>query len=123
MKLLEAIAEFDARQYNTVDHDQKVKWLEQVDYRIFGQIISTHENPAITEFAGYDGDNVDLLAPEPYSAMYIWWLESQVHLMNKEYNEYNNAILLYNKEYEDYARWYTRNHLPLREHNHFRFGG
>ena len=123
MKLLEAIAEFDARQYNTVEHDQKVKWLAQVDQRIFSQIISTHEDPSVTEFHGYAEEDAQLLAPEPYSAMYIWWLEAQGHLLNKEYDEYNNAILLYNKEYEDYARWYTRNHLPLREHNHFRFGG
>lgn len=123
MKLLEAIAEFDARQYNTVEHDQKVKWLSQVDQRIFSQIISTHQDSAVTEFHGYTEEDTQLLAPEPYSAMYIWWLEAQTHLLNKEYDEYNNAILLYNKEYEDYARWYTRNHLPLREHNHFRFGG
>ncbi len=123
MKLMDAIAEFDARQYNTVDPEQKIKWLERVDQRVFQQIIQTHENPAVTEFTGYGAEDADLLVPEPYSALYIWWLEAQVHLLNKEYDDYNNAVLLYNKEFEDYARRYTRTHMPLAENNDFRWGG
>ena len=123
MKLMDAIAEFDARQFNTVDTEQKVKWLERVDQRVFQQIIKTHENPAITEFPGYGTEDAELLIPEPYSTAYIWWLEAQVHLLNKEYDDYNNAVLLYNKEFEDYARWYTRTHMPLAVHNDFHWGG
>lgn len=181
MKLMDAIAEFDARQYNTVDPEQKIKWLERVDQRVFQQIIKTHEGAdkekaieeyiqanvtaheeAVVEymkvnevsreeaeqnvvfqeikykeakeyieatrndifFKGYtNGVDAELLIPEPYSTAYIWWLEAQVHLLNKEYDDYNNAVLLYNKEFEDYARWYTRTHMPLAENNDFRWGG
>ena len=60
-----------------------------------------------------DDKNFLLLAPPPYDQMYISWLESRINYANAEYGRYNNAIAIFQSEYEAYRNWYNRNHLPI----------
>ena len=83
MKISEAIAEVDAAKINTYSVEQKIKWLNRLDTRIYNQIILTHhyndgEDPVV--FDGYDvGDeDTELIVGEPYAEMYVRWLEGQI---------------------------------------------
>ena len=53
--------------------------------------------------------------------MYIRWLEAQIHYTNGEYNKYNNAIIMFNTQFESYESYYTRNHMPLSRGRRFLF--
>ena len=79
-------------------------------------IIDTHTGADKVCFTGYtDKTALDtvLLAPEPFSEMYLRWMEAQIHYHNGEYGKYNNAILLFNTEFNAYAAFYNQHHMPV----------
>ena len=102
---------------NGVDRPMKIKWLSTLDQRIKKEIIDLHEDDGCdTVFNGYGestpGDTV-LLVPAPYEPLYIHWLEAQMAYINGEFNQFNNAITMYNAEYASFASAYRREHKPL----------
>ena len=114
MTLSQAIEQIDNLLHNTYPQEMKVKWLSQVDSSIKKNLFDTHENPPDVEFTGYDeGVSLDvvLLAPEPYSDLYIRWLEAQIHYYNEEYDNYNQALTMYNAVMRDYVNDYNRTHM------------
>ena len=110
----EAITYFDEQCANQYSREEKIRWISELDEQIYENIISTRENPAVTEFDGYDddtsGDTV-LLVPSLYKEMYRYWLEKSVVYNNREIGAYNNAMAMYQTYYENYFAWYNRNHM------------
>lgn len=117
MTINEAIEYVDTvKPGNGVDRPIKIKWLSALDLRIKKEIIDLHEGGNVITFNGYDesttGDTV-LLVPAPYEAVYIHWLEAQMAYINGEFNQFNNAITMYNTEYASFASAYRREHKPI----------
>jgi hypothetical protein len=114
MKIIEAINRIDSLVHNTYTQSDKVQWLSEMDWEVKLNIIDTHEGEAVS-FTGYD-DRTDLstvlLVPAPYDKAYLMWLEAQIHYYNGEYNKYNNAIAMYNTDFEAYQKYYNRTHMP-----------
>ncbi len=115
MTIQEALTAIDNRSPNAYGITDKLAWLSSLDGQIRAEIIDTHEGGPNTDFAPYtiDDKNFLLLAPPPYDQMYISWLESRINYANAEYGRYNNAIAIFQGEYEDYRNWYNRNHMPI----------
>lgn len=110
----EAITYFDEQCPNQYSREEKIRWISELDEQIYENIISTRENPAVTEFDGYDDDasgNTVLLVPSLYKEMYRYWLEKSVDYNNREIGAYNNAMAMYQTYYENYFAWYNRNHM------------
>lgn len=114
MTIHEAITWIDEHKPNTLSREDKIRLLNQLDMEIFQSLVRTH-TCGIQEFEGYhediDPDTV-LLAPEPYDAMYLHWLESQVDYANGEYQKYNNTNAVFRTDWETFERWYNRTHMP-----------
>ena len=124
MTIREAITKLDSLVYNTYSDTEKREWLSNVDANIKRTVIDTHEGADTVSFEGYTDqtpDTTELLAPAPYDAMYLRWLESQIHYHNGENASYNASIILFNAEFNSFAQWYTRNHKPLSKGNRFIF--
>ena len=117
MTIAEAISTVDEMKPNTFTTEQKVKWLSTVDHKVMDKIISTHERDKRIRphFYGYDATDMDveLIVPAPYDTMYLRWLEAMIDFHLNEENRYNNAILMFNSDYEDFKTHYTRTHMPL----------
>lgn len=61
--------------------------------------------------ANYD-DDVDLLIPEPYSNLYAEWILAQMNYLDKQYEDYNNDVVVFNNNFKAFANWYkARNPL------------
>ena len=116
MKIIEAITRVDALKHNTYTQPDKVQWLSRVDWMVKRHIIDTHEGADKVSFTGYD-ENTDLqtelLVPAPYDEMYLRWMEAQIDYHNGEYGKYNNAIDMFNTDYEEYQKYYNRTHMPV----------
>ena len=87
-------------------------------------IIENHEGADSIIFSGYTADTpleTVLLVPAPYDEMYLKWLEVQIHYHNGEYDKYNNAIMMYNTVFENYAAYYSRTHKPVQRGRRFLF--
>lgn len=124
MKIIEAINRADSLLFNTHSPADKVTWLSKLDNMVKRHIIDTHEGPAEVPFSGYTEETdheTELLVPAPYDEMYIRWLEAQIHYANGEYTKYNNAITMFNTEYESYSNYYNRNHTPISGGERFLF--
>ena len=114
MKIYEAIEICDRQKPNGYTREDKIHWLDQLDRRIFREIISTHEG-GVEEFHGYApdvDDDTGLLAEEAYSDLYIKWLMAQIDFANSEIQRYNNSVMMFNSLYQEYANYYNRTHLP-----------
>lgn len=60
----------------------------------------------------YDSDdydaNIDLLIPEPHSSIYADWLIARIDYLDRQYDDYNNDITIFNDHYAKFASWYNR---------------
>ena len=107
----ELIAAVDALRPNHYESARKLRWLAELDGKLFRECGREGEAPAET----YSTETV-LLAPFPYDqALYTGWLFSQIDLNNAEIGKYNNAAAAFNAAWADFARHWTRTHLPLQQ--------
>lgn len=116
MTIREAIDRVDVMRPNTVADTEKYLWLAQLDGALRRQVHNQHERTSEEEGAGADiaqKDDTVLLAKEPYSGMYLYWLMAQIDLALGELTRYNNDMMLYNMALTEYAVDYKRTHLPV----------
>lgn len=114
MTIQEAIRGIDVLAHNTGSPGEKIQLLSELDSRIVSEIFMPLGNKV--DFSGYDNDtpmDTELLAPAPYSKMYVQWLEAQMHYANGEYDRYNNAMMMFNQYYSDYSAFCLRTESPV----------
>ena len=115
MKIIDAINRIDSLKHNTYTQADKVAWLSTLDGMVKSNIIDTHEGGEVT-FNGYDDSTdlqTELLIAEPYTEVYLRWLEAQIDYYNGEYEKYNNSMDMFNTAYNGYKNYYNRTHMPL----------
>lgn len=116
MKIIDAIEQVDAARHNTYGQEIKIEWLSRLDSMVKRLIVDTHEGAEGVEFSGYNAatdTQTELLVPAPFDEVYLRWLEAQIDYNNGDYDQYNNAILLYNTAFKAYQNYYNRTHMPL----------
>jgi hypothetical protein len=115
MKIIDAINRIDSLKHNTFTQIDKVEWLSRLDAMVKSHIIDTHEGGEDVIFTGYDDSTdlqTELLIPEPYSEVYLRWMEAQIDYYNGEYGKYNAALSMYNAAFGAYVNHYNRTHMP-----------
>lgn len=118
MTIDEAISKVDALKPNMYPEKEKIKWLSQLEARIYKEIISTHlynEGEEEISFTGYteetDGDTV-LIVGEPYDELYIHWLEGKIDYNNMEYGGFNSANSMFESVFGSFRNAYNASHMP-----------
>ncbi|MGM9585154.1 MAG: hypothetical protein ACI3V1_06375 [Faecousia sp.] len=109
MTVAEAVERIDSIVRNTYTREEKIFWLSNLDAQIATFIL--HTTPPEKYKDGEDL-NTDLLVGAPFDVMYIHWLEAQIAYCNSEIERYNNAITMYQQEYNAYASYYARQKAP-----------
>lgn len=114
MTVQEAIERADTMKPNACPSDIKYAWLTELDGRIKTEILDTHAGFDDIGTPGYSYSNrmENLLAPEPYSDMYVYWLFMKIDFMNGEYDRFNNDAMLYNTSWLAFSNYMNRNHAP-----------
>jgi hypothetical protein len=117
MKIKEAIDRADELSPNAFSQDLKRIWLSTLDHLIYEKIILTHEGHENVTFAEYGEDTdlfeTDLLVPEPFTEIYVYWLKAKMDEANGEYTAYIDDRQQYNTLYSDFSAWYNRTHMPI----------
>lgn len=120
MTIEQIINEIDELKPNAYDAVQKIRWLNNLDSRIWNDVYRTHENKECLHFTPYDentAQDTKLLVPEPYAYdIYYNYLAAQIDRVNGEMNKYNQSISFYNVAYGDFSKAYNRTHRPVRSH-------
>jgi hypothetical protein len=115
MTIIEALHRIDSVKPNTYNQSEKINWLSTLDGIVKSEIIDTHEGAEGVTFNGYTESTdltTNLLVPEPYDEVYIYWLAAKIDYWNGEFGKYNNSIVMYNKAFATFARNYNRTHKP-----------
>ena len=108
MKVSEAIKEADALRPNTVDDEQKVKWLQELEGEI-AEMLGV-ECPTIQ----FPVENQSLLLPD-HEEVYPRYLIAMIDYYNGESALYENDITLFNRIYAEAKAFYRRHHVPKQE--------
>lgn len=109
MTINEAITRIDSLKHNTYTQSDKVAWLSRLDSMVVRLIIDDGDNIAYDDSTDI---NTELLVPAPFDEMYLRWMEAQIDYHNGEYDKYNNAILMFNTDFEAYKNYYNRKFMP-----------
>lgn len=95
---------------NSIDRNQKIKWLDRLDRSIFNDLLQYKKNN-IETFDGYDVDDdedTELLAVKPYDELYVYYVLAQINLIQQEIDFYNNNYAIYEDKYRNYRDFINR---------------
>lgn len=112
MKVRDAINRAAIIEPNQYDHHEQIMWLQMLDGQIFEEVIRTHEG-CPEHFNAPHEMNDDLLVPEPYTDLYLWYLVGRIQISNADLDRYQNTQILYNEALDAYKNWYNRGHKPV----------
>lgn len=101
---------------NVYDDDTTYAWLNTVDGIIAREVMGEDKE---SYDISVNPEDIVLLVPHPYDDIYSLYVSAMIDFHNREYEEYNNTVLLFKERLEQYKAWYIRNH-PCCNHTNFR---
>ena len=146
MTLSELIVNITSFRPSEYSKDQLTQWVNEVEFMAVDQVISRAEPPElpipsepVTVLPGEDNYKPDtqppaeppefkpyvydedaeheLLIPDQFNGCYTTYVFAKIDFYNGEVNRYNMEAAAFESEWQQYAGWYRRTHLP-RRHNH-----
>lgn len=108
MKLRELFDFVDGVKPNAFEDDAKLRWINELEGKIQSLIYHTPTEEIIAYKLPVN-ENKELLVPAPYDKVYWMWLCAMIDFANGEYDKYQNAMVMANDAYSEYAKWYMRN--------------
>ena len=112
MTINEIIELVDAQRPNAYDDKVKIHWLDQLDRMVWREICINYEEIDTTQgFDGYSEDQdggTDLLIPDDYKMVYVYWLQAMIDFANQEMSRYTNSMIMFNTAYSDFANFCNR---------------
>lgn len=117
MTINEAITMADELKPNMMQTAVKVRFLNEIEGKVHGEIIMTHAHEAEAETCPtYDNDTdpgTVMLVPAPYDMLYVYWLMAQIDHLNMEMEKYNNDRALFEDAWGNFADFWNRKNMPL----------
>jgi hypothetical protein len=120
MTLQQAMDQADNLKPNMMDRDMKIMFLQEIEQKIYTEILLKHEHEETQEvMPAYDSDTdagTVLLVPDPYSVVYVYWLLSKIDFQNLEMDKYNNDRAMFENAYGEMQDWWNRTYMPIQKH-------
>lgn len=110
----EVIARVDDIKPNIYSEEQKYRWIAVVDGMVSEQVLG--QKTPVTYRGAEDADK-PLLVCAPHDDIYELYVAAMIDFHNREYNSYNNTVLLFRERLDAYKAWYIRNHNPAKARN------
>lgn len=129
------IEQYNSERPNQVLDSVKVGWLKKLESMIVKEVINTHEHDLTdnskleltvsgsTLFIKKSGSlsnhidtfdmDTELLVPEPYDDVYIYYLDQRIALQNNDTKRYNVSSAQYNNAYLCYQQYFNRTYKTL----------
>ncbi len=107
MKVGQIISIVDELKENEINEEIKMFWINEVEWRISGEIFKRK----IGEFKELVSFSDELSVPEPYSRLYVLYLDAMIAFSKGEYDTYFTVIAEFEKVFSEYARFVIRNRV------------
>lgn len=112
MTIIEAINRADSLKPNGYTQDDKVYWLSTLDGMVMTQVLDKYlTEEEKVKFKGYTPETeltTSLLVNEPYSDMYLLWLQSKAEFYDGETDRYNNTMQTFSGVWSDFEKYIAR---------------
>ena len=102
------IKQVDEKRPNGYKDEQKYRWISSLDGMIARDVMGI-EAPCYDCPADADRE---LLIKYPYEDLYELYVTAQIELCDREYNDYNQVVLVFEERLKQYKAWYIRNNRP-----------
>ena len=123
MTIQDAIATADEMKANMVSPRLKYKYLTEIEQLVHGEIVMKHEHTAAQETKPVYTEETDklteLIIPDPYSMLYVYWLLTKIDMQNQEDGRYNVDRAHFENAWDTMSDWYTRSHMPIQRTREF----
>lgn len=117
MNIQEALDMADGMKPNMMTRQTKIGFLQEIDQKIYTEILLTHEHEeeeeVLPEYDTDTDDGTELLVPDPYSSLYPFWIMSRIDLLNQELDKFNNDRALFENAYNEMHDWWNRTKMPV----------
>ena len=105
MTMNEVIEYVDRVKPNVYSDDDKYKWMNTLDGLVAREVLQENkESYKLPQEA-----DEPLLVEHPYDDIYGLYVCAMIDYHNREYDNYNNAVLMFQERLEQYKAWYIRN--------------
>mgnify|MGYP003304877758 CR=1 FL=1 len=97
----------DSVKPNSYDEEMKFRWINELEGIVKRQVIQ--EDEYIPYLYPQEMDR-ELVVPIPYDNVYCLYVEAMIDYYNKEYQNYNNSVAMFEARFTDYKKDYIRRH-------------
>lgn len=109
MATMNSVIEYvDGVKPNVYSDDVKYKWINTLEGLISREVMG-EDAP---EYALPDDADMPLLVSHPYDDVYSLYVAAMIDFHNREYNNYNNSVLMFTERLEAYKAWYIQRNMP-----------
>lgn len=105
MTIAEVFADVDELKPNQYDDAIKIKWLNELEGRIYTEIFNINEFKPYSLSEDFDAE---LTAKEPYSNIYKLYIMLMIDYTNAEFTRYAQSLAMFNQAYQEYANYMNR---------------
>ena len=116
MTINDAITLADSLKPNMMADTVKIRFLNEIEGKIFHEILMKHEHDDEMECPEYDDEterSTELLVGAPYDMVYVYWMICQIDHLNMEMDKYNNDRVLFENAWGNFADYWNREVMPL----------
>ena len=118
MTIEQAIKLADEQRPTALMGPTKIRWLTELEGRIINELLKNRKEYSHLTFQGYAEDlpvTTELIIPDPYSDIYVYWLFMKTDYTNNETDRFNNDAVMYNTAYLAYVNHIMRTTTPVKE--------
>lgn len=115
MTMNQVIEYVDRVKPNAYTSDDKCRWINTLEGLVSREVL--HDDAPAYNLP--EDADTPLLVPAPYDEMYHLYVSAMIDFYNREYDNYNNTLLLFKERLDQYKNWHIRN-APARETGNFR---
>ena len=113
-----AIQLADAKKPNMMAKTEKYFHLNEIEGRVYREILMMNEHPEDMERPTYtepeEGEEQpEMLVPDDYAMLYVYWLMCQIDVLNQEMEKYNNDRTLFEDAWGSFGDYWIKTHMPL----------
>ena len=110
----EVIERVEAVKPSVFPEEERMRWIATLDGNISTTVMDM--DVPVTYRLPEEADR-PLLVEKPFDDIYELYVSAMIDFHNREYNAYNNAMLMFQERLEQYKAWYIRNHNPAKAGN------
>lgn len=113
MTVQEAITKTNDLKSNEYDEETLTKWLTDMENDCIDSIFNKAEGLDFPKVDYEYGNDDELMIPDPYSMVYVYFLCAMIDYWTQE-DTYNNSIVMYNNALQQFKNYFRRENRPKR---------